>query len=136
MDALDRKILAFLKENSRATYMAMAKALDLSEGAVRQRVKRLTQSGAIRRFTIEVADDNPRAIVFVTTSPAVPTSRVAEEISYLTGVESVVEVAGQYDISVVVLGEDILSVNKSIDAIRGVEGVQNTNTLFVLRRWK
>jgi DNA-binding Lrp family transcriptional regulator len=51
-------------------------------------------------------------------------------------VDSVVEVAGQYDISAVVAGEDIRSVNESIDAIREVEGVQSTNTLFVLRSWK
>ena len=135
MDELDLRILALLKEDSRAPYTQMAEVLKLSEGAVRQRVKRLIQSGRIRRFTAEMASDNPRAIVLVSTSSFVPSSKAAEKISKIPGVESVVEVAGQYDISAVVSGGDIRSVNESIDAIREVEGVQRTNTLFVLRRW-
>jgi len=136
MDALDTKILSLLKEDGRATYIQIGKVLGLSEGAVRQRVKRLVQSGVIRRFTIELAADSPRAMVFVSTSPVIPSSKVAEKISTIPCVESVVEVAGQYDILALVSGEDIRSVNESIDAIRGVEGVQNTNTLFVLRSWR
>jgi Lrp/AsnC family transcriptional regulator of lysine biosynthesis len=135
MDELDLRILVLLKEDSRATYTQMAEVLKLSEGAVRQRVKRLIQSGKIRRFTVEIASDNPRAIVLVSTS-LVPSSKVAERISKIPGVESVVEVAGQYDISAAVSGGDIRSVNESIDAIREVEGVQSTNTLFVLRSWQ
>jgi len=135
VDELDLRILALLKEDSRAPYTQMAEVLKLSEGAVRQRVKRLIQSGRIRRFTAEMASDNPRAIVLVSTSSFVPSSKAAEKISKIPGVESVVEVAGQYDISAVVSGGDIRSVNESIDAIREVEGVQRTNTLFVLRRW-
>jgi len=136
MDALDTKILSLLKEDGRATYIQIGKVLGLSEGAVRQRVKRLVQSGVIRRFTIELAADSPRAMVLVSTSPVIPSSKVAEKISTIPCVESVVEVAGQYDILALVSGEDIRSVNESIDAIRGVEGVQNTNTLFVLRSWR
>ncbi len=136
VDELDLRILALLKEDSRATYTQMAEVLKLSEGTVRQRVKRLIQSGRIRRFTVEMASDNPRAIVLVSTSSLVPSSKVAEKISKIPGVESVVEVAGQYDISAVVSGGDIRSVNESIDAIREVEGVQSTNTLFVLRSWQ
>ena len=136
MDELDLRILALLKEDSRAPYTQMAEVLKLSEGAVRQRVKRLIQSGRIRRFTAEMASDNPRAIVLVSTSSFVPSSKAAEKISKIPGVESVVEVAGQYDISAVVSGGDIRSVNESIDAIREVEGIQSTNTLFVLRSWQ
>ncbi len=135
MDELDTRILAILKEDSRAKYIQMAEMLELSEGTVRQRVKRLVQSGKIRRFTVELACDSPRAMVLVSTSSLVPSSNVAERISKVRGVESVAEVAGQYDISAVVSGGDIRSVNESIDAIREVEGVQSTNTLFVLRRW-
>jgi DNA-binding Lrp family transcriptional regulator len=136
MDSLDRRIIVLLKEDARRGYTDMAKVLGLSEGAVRQRVKRLVQTGVIRSFTVETAEQYPRAIVFVSASPNIPTGRVAEKIVNIEGVESVFEVAGQYDISVVVSGEDVSAVNRSIDSIREVEGVQGTNTFFVLRRWK
>jgi len=130
------KILALLREDARMPYTEMAKALGLSEGAVRQRVRNLMESRVVRRFTVETADDNPRAIVFISTSPKVPVPKIAKSVSALGDVESVMEVAGQYDISVVVSGPDVSSVNQCIDAIREVEGVQATNTLFVLRKWK
>jgi len=136
MDALDMKVLSLLKEDARMPYTEMAKALGLSEGTVRQRVKNLRESGVIKRFTVEIAEDSPRAIVFVSTSPKVPVPAIAKNVSALLGVESVMEVAGQYDISVVVSGHNVSSVNQCIDAIREVEGVLATNTLFVLRRWK
>lgn len=136
MDALDMKILALLKEDARKPYTEMGKALGLSEGAVRQRAKNLVESGIIKKFTVETEEDNPRAIVFISTSPKVPVPKIARNVSGLSGVESVMEVAGQFDISVVVSGPDVSSVNQCIDAIREVEGVQATNTLFVLRRWK
>jgi len=136
MDELDAKILEILKEDSRTTYTQIGKALNLSEGAARLRVRRLMESGMIRKFTIELSSENPRAIVFVSTSSLIPSSRIAEKISKIQCVDSVVEVAGQYDISAVVSGQDIRSVNQSVDAIREVEGVVNTNTLFILRRWK
>jgi len=136
MDALDTKILALLKEDARMPYTEMGKALGLSEGAVRQRVRNLLGSGVIKRFTVEIADDNPRAIVFISTSPKVPVPMIAKNVSGLSGVESVMEVAGQFDISVVVSGSDVSSVNQCIDSIREIEGVQATNTLFVLRRWR
>ena len=137
LDTLDIKILSILKEEYLAApFTNMAKALGLSEGAVRQRVKNLVESGVIKRFTVEITENNPRAIVFISTSSNVPVPTIAKNVSTLLGIESVMEVAGQFDISAVVSGADVSSVNQCIDAIREVEGVRTANTLFVLRRWK
>ena len=136
MDSLDVKILSIMKEDARIPFTEIAKKLDLSEGAVRQRVKNLTESGIIRKFTVETAENVPRALVFISTSPRVPVPTIAKNIAALDGVDSVMEVAGQFDIGVVVSGQDVSSVNGCIDLMREVEGVQTTNTLFVLRKWK
>ena len=136
LDALDVKILSIMKEDARIPFTEIAKKLDLSEGAVRQRVKNLTESGIIRKFTVETAENVPRALVFISTSPRVPVPTIAKNIAALDGVDSVMEVAGQFDIGVVVSGQDVSSVNGCIDLMREVEGVQTTNTLFVLRKWK
>lgn len=136
MDSLDMKILTIMKKDARIPYTEMAKTLSLSEGAVRQRVNKLVELGIITRFTLETAENYPKAIVFISTSPGVPVPTIAKNVSSLPGIESVMEVAGQFDISVVVAGQDVSSVNQCIDAIREVDGVQSTNTLFVLRKWK
>ncbi|MEM2255054.1 MAG: AsnC family protein, partial [Candidatus Bathyarchaeia archaeon] len=39
VDEIDRKIIQILKQNGRATYGEIGKAVGLSEGAVRKRIK-------------------------------------------------------------------------------------------------
>ncbi|MDQ1279920.1 MAG: hypothetical protein QG670_1182 [Thermoproteota archaeon] len=136
MDDIDRKIIEFLQRDSRTPYTDVAKALSLSEGTVRRRIQNLFHSGIIKRFTVEVWEDNPKALVLVSTIPPTPTSQIAERILKLDGIESIFEVAGQDDIAVLASGDDIASINQCVDNIRSIEGVQTTNTLFVLRKWK
>lgn len=135
-DELDRDILELLRNNSRTPYTEMAKSLSVSEGTVRQRVKRLLKTGMIKRFTIETINVWPEALILVSTSSSFSTPKIAEQILLVQGVKSISELAGQYDISVVVWGESISKINESVDAIRGIKGVKSTHTLFVLKRWK
>lgn len=136
MDELDGKFLELLREDSRLTYTKMALILGVSEGTVRQRIRRLLASGVIVRFTIETSTECPEALVMISTSPNFSTSKVAEQIMRIRGIQCMSEVAGQYDIFVIVSGVDISSVNSSIDDIRSVNGVENTYTLFILRKWR
>ncbi|MEM2454494.1 MAG: winged helix-turn-helix transcriptional regulator, partial [Candidatus Bathyarchaeia archaeon] len=55
MDQVDLQILRILKENSRIKYVEIAKAVGLTEGAVRRRIKQLKENGIIRKFTIETS---------------------------------------------------------------------------------
>lgn len=48
LDDIDRRIVSALTENGRKPYREIARALGISEGAVRQRVSRLTDDGLIR----------------------------------------------------------------------------------------
>jgi len=136
LDDIDRKILDVLSKDSRLAFTDIAGRLKLSEGTVRRRVQSLLESGVIKRFTIETWEESLKALVLVSTTPAIPTSQIAERILRLDGIDSAFEVAGQYDISVIVSGENIAAINQCIDSIRGIEGVETTNTLFVLRKWR
>lgn len=48
------KLIRILQENSRTPFLRIAKALGVSEAAVRKRVKKLEKEGVIKRYTIEV----------------------------------------------------------------------------------
>ncbi|MCD6312907.1 MAG: Lrp/AsnC family transcriptional regulator [Thaumarchaeota archaeon] len=48
------KLIKFLMENSRRSYVELARLLGITEAAVRKRVKRLEELGIIRKYTIEV----------------------------------------------------------------------------------
>jgi len=135
LDAVDKKIMALLRTDSRTSYTNMAKTLDMSEGTVRRRIQNLVQSGIIKRFTVEARDERPKALVLMSIAPSIPTSQIAKQISKFGGVTSLFEVAGPYDITLTVSGDNIPSINQRIDEIRSVKGVQQTTTLFVLKEW-
>lgn len=123
-----------LREDARVSFVEIAERVRLSEAAVRRRVSNLVASGAIRRFTIELNDsDLTSAIIFVSVNPSNPTSEVSKNIRGVTGVETVYETTGQFDIAAILKGASITEVNKSVEDIRRLNGVLNTNTMIVLR---
>jgi len=127
-------LLGLLREDSRASNTRLALRLGLSESAVRRRIGNLMSAGRIRRFTVEVDDnDLTSAITWVSVDPSIPTRQVSEKIRNIKGVESVYETAGQFDIAVVVKGTNIGDVNGTIEGIRRAGGVTGTNTTMVLR---
>lgn len=133
-DKTDEQIIGILSQNSRISNTELAQRLSMSESAIRRRISNLTASGRIRRFTLEVDDQHlSSAITWVSVSPSVPTGQVSSKIRGVPGVAEVYETAGQFDIAVVVKGANIVEVNKSIEAIRRIEGIINTNTTMVLR---
>jgi Lrp/AsnC family transcriptional regulator for asnA, asnC and gidA len=134
VDEIDEKIINLLKENSRVTYVEIGNTVGLSEGAVRNRVQALVNSGMIRKFTIEVAPSiRVRALTMISVNPSVPTYSISKKIEELSGIERIYEVTGEYDVFCVVSSRDIEGVNQCIEDIRKIEGVVKTNTIIVLR---
>ncbi len=136
MDEVDKQIIQILKDDGRAGYNDIGKQIGLSEGAVRKRVKTLTDLGVIRKFTIKVGvAEGAEAITLLATNPSCPTQDVSNKIREISNVETLYEVTGEYDIVVVISGLNVVEVNECIEEIRRVEGIMKTNTMIVLRSW-
>lgn len=133
-DKIDEEILKVLKEDSRASFVDIGKKLKLSESAVRRRVKNLTDAQIIKKFTIEIGEKNAtKAIVLISVESSMDTARVSSKLTKLDGIQTVYEITGQYDIAVILSAPNIMDVNSSIDALRKVPGVSDTNTVIILR---
>ncbi len=136
MDEVDKQIIQILKDDGRAGYNDIGKQIGLSEGAVRKRVKTLTDLGVIRKFTIKVGvAEGAEAITLLATNPSCPTQDVSNKIREISNVETLYEVTGEYDIVVVISGLNVVEVNECVEKIRRVEGIMKTNTMIVLRSW-
>jgi len=136
MDNTDKAIIEILKKDGRATYSNIGKRIGLSEGAVRKRIKTLSNSGAIKRFTVKVGlTEGAEAIALLSVDPSLPTSDVSKALKKLSNVETVYEITGQYDIAVIISGFNITEVNECLEKIRRLKGVANTNTMIILRSW-
>jgi DNA-binding Lrp family transcriptional regulator len=134
-DKVDEKIIEYLKENSRESFVDIGKKLKLSESAVRRRVKNLLGSGVIKKFTLELGEENATsAIVLVSVDSATDTSKVSLKLTKLEGVKTVYEITGQYDITVIISAATIAEINNSIDGLRKIPGVVDTNSVIILKK--
>ncbi len=133
-DKIDEKIIEFLRNDSRESFVDIGKKLKLSESAVRRRVKNLVSSGTIKKFTLEVGDANTTsAIVLISVDSTMDTSKVSSKLTKLQGVKTVYEITGQYDITVIIRAPNITEINSCIDLLRKIPGVTDTNTVIILR---
>ncbi len=134
VDETDKQIVKLLKDDSRAGYGEIGTKVGLSEGAVRKRIKTLSDDGVIRKFTVKIGvAEGAQAITLLATNPAYPTHEVSKKIQAIPNVETVYEVTGEYDIVAVISGMNVTEVNECIEKIRRVEGIMKTNTMIVLR---
>jgi Lrp/AsnC family transcriptional regulator of lysine biosynthesis len=134
LDEKDKQIIKLLKDDARAGYGDLGSKIGLSEGAVRKRIKTLTDEGIIRKFTVKISlTEEAQAITLLTANPAIPTQEVSKKIQAIPNVETIYEVSGEYDIVTVISGMNMTEVNECIEKIRLVEGIVKTNTMIVLR---
>ena len=133
-DETNEKIIEFLRNDSRESFVEIGKKLMISESAVRRRVKNLVENGIIKRFTIEVGERNATsAIVLISVDSTIDTTKVSSKLTKLEGVKTIYEITGQYDISVIISAPNIADINNSIDGLRKIPGVIDTNTVIILK---
>jgi Lrp/AsnC family transcriptional regulator, leucine-responsive regulatory protein len=134
LDETNKEIIKLLKDDARAGYGEIGAKVGLSEGAVRKRIKTLTDENVIRKFTVKIGvAEGAQAITLLATNPSYPTQEVSKKIQAIPNVETVYEVTGEYDIVSVISGMNVTEVNECIEKIRRVEGIMKTNTMIVLR---
>ena len=132
---MDRKIIEILIKDARTPYTDIAKKLGVSEATIRKRVSKLVKSGVIKRFTVEIGESGMKAIVLVKVKPGYNIPEIAKSISEIGDVMKACEVTGEYDIVVEIASPDTISLNKTIEIIRSMEGVSGTLSMVVLAVW-
>jgi len=75
------------------------------------------------------------AIVMVKCESNVYTTAVARRILWIKGIESVLEISGDFDIEVHINVDSISQMNEVLEEIRVIKGVEATNTRVVLKKF-
>lgn len=138
LDDVSKAIVEQLQTDGRRSYAEIGKAVGLSEAAVRQRVQKLTDAGVMQ----VVAVTDPMQLGFyrqamIGVKVAGDTSVVAETLAKIPAVDYVVLTAGSFDILAEVVCEnddDLIDLLNT--RIRGIDGVQSTETFVYLRLQK
>jgi DNA-binding Lrp family transcriptional regulator len=136
LDDIDQKIIDLLKKDSRTSFVKIAEVVGLSETAVRKRIKNLQDNSTIRRFTVEVDEEQQtKAIAMIETQASMHTPEISQKFIKIEGVSYLFETTGEYDIIAILSTTTIEELNRTLEEIRLTEGVIRTNTSLVLRSW-
>ncbi len=136
----DIKILNMLSDNGRMSYVDLAKELDLSRVAIRDRINQMQDAGIIEKFSVVInsekvgkgvsaffnVDCEPNSLVYV-----------AEKLAENPQVASCYQMTGPSTLHTHVLVEDFKSLEKFInEELYALDGINRVESHILLRRFK
>jgi Lrp/AsnC family transcriptional regulator for asnA, asnC and gidA len=139
LDETDRAIVSHLQYDGRKPYTEIAGKLGVSEGAVRRRVKRMTDQGVLQIVGIvepQLLEWNAAGMVGVSVQ-AGQVEAVGEQIAQFPEVTYLFMASGGFDLFVEVYCRDrehfVSFLNNKLQKIPGVE---RTETFMILKMFK
>jgi DNA-binding Lrp family transcriptional regulator len=139
MDSLDRRLLALLRENARASIASLAKSLGVARGTVQNRLARLERDGTVVGYSVrlkpQVEEHNIRALMTI----AVEGNRIDAVIAALRGdpaVGALHSTNGRWDIVAELRAESLASFDQVLGRIRQLDGIASTETSLLLSTFK
>jgi Lrp/AsnC family transcriptional regulator for asnA, asnC and gidA len=139
LDETDRTIVSHLQYDGRKPFTEIAASLGVSEGAVRRRVKRMTDEGILQIVGIvepQFLEWNAAGMVGVSVQPG-QVEAVGEQIAQFPEVTYLFMASGGFDLFVEVYCRDrqhfVTFLNRKLQQVPGVE---RTETFMILKMFK
>lgn len=131
----DRELLALLGENARTPVATLAKKLSLSRTTVQARLERLEREGVIVGYGVRLSDEYSsslvRAHILITIAPKA-LSQVTSSLDKVKAVIALHSVSGTFDLIAIIEAPSISELDRLIDQIGVVEGVERTLSSIIL----
>ena len=135
MNGLDDRLIEFLRANSRESVTNLANKLGVSRATVKEHIARLEQRRIIQGYTIRFHPEHEQhqvnAYVMICADPRLMPS-IVRQIKQIPSVESLQTISGVYDLMTQINCESTLQLDRVIDKITEIEGVEKTLTSIVL----
>ena len=136
-DDVDRRIIAVLNVEGRINNKEIAAKLGISEGTVRNRIRKLTDTGLLRVAGLINPDDSPNKqlmLLGVSIACSRDLAKKAAEIAKLDGVQSAYITAGRYDIMVEVWIDAKGGLIKFLSqTLATVDGITSTESFLIMK---
>jgi Lrp/AsnC family transcriptional regulator, regulator for asnA, asnC and gidA len=137
IDDTDRAIIGHLQRDGRAPFTQIAAEIGLSEGAVRKRVQRLTDSGHMQ--VVAVTDPlglGDRRVALIGLRINSRTEKTAAWVAALPEVEYLVATAGRYDLMFEVIVESEEHLLELLSTLRARADVIEVEAFPCLKLYK
>lgn len=135
LDDTDRALLALLRDNARAPVAELARRLGLSRTTVQSRLQRLERERAVAGYTVVVPAEAEaalvRAHVLITLAPR-QAAAIEAALRRIPEVRTLHSVSGPFDLIAIVAAASIGELDRLIDRIGTLDGVERTTSAIVL----
>ena len=128
LDDLDRRIIARLGDDARTSMRQISRELDVSEGAVRARVRRLHDAGAVRMAVITNAALHDRfpAFLWIDLTARDLAKEVAGQLAAIQEITFVSTMLGRADILAITLAGDSGELSRFVhEKVRNIAGIRD-----------
>ena len=139
MDDLDRKLVALLSRDARASVTALAKALGVSRGTILNRMARMEKARVIRGYGVKLrpgADDAAVRAWTCVRVEGVQTRKVVAALLGEPGVETLYDTNGRWDLLAGLQAATMSELSELLARIRLINGIGDTETSIQLAAFR
>ena len=139
LDETDYKILEILRRDARTPFTEVGRDLGISDATVHVRVKRMTDEGIIKRYTVVVEEEalgrKVRGFALINVNPG-SLKEVANQLVGHDRVSTVYEIHGPNDLLVKVEEGGLDEMRDLMLKVREIPNVATTELITVFKVWK
>ena len=134
-DELDRRIIAHLRGDGRASFAKLADAIGVARGTVQNRLDRLAETGTLLGFTVRIREDyDDRRVHAVMMIEVVgkSTTQVIRKLRGIPEIASLHTTNGKWDLVADIRAGSLSDFDRVLREIRMIDGVSNSETSLLL----
>ncbi|AUX79816.1 MULTISPECIES: Lrp/AsnC family transcriptional regulator [Sinorhizobium] len=134
-DDLDRRIIAHLRVDGRASLSKLSDALGVARGTVQNRLDRLLETGTLMGFTVRVREDydlNTVQAVMMIEVVGKSTTQVIRKLRGIPEIHKLHTTNGNWDLVANIRAANLSEFDRILREVRMIDGVANSETSLLL----
>ncbi|MDW9508487.1 AsnC family transcriptional regulator [Sinorhizobium meliloti] len=134
-DDLDRRIIAQLRADGRASLSKLSDALGVARGTVQNRLDRLLETGTLLGFTVRVREDydvNTVHAVMMIEVVGKSTTQVVRKLRGMPEIYTLHTTNGNWDLVANIRAANLSEFDRILREVRMIDGVANSETSLLL----
>jgi DNA-binding Lrp family transcriptional regulator len=136
-DDIDRRLIALLQADARASTASLARRLGVARSTVHERIARLEKLGVITGYAAILSrnpsDENSQALVMLSVLQQ-QSRQVVDRLNAFPEIKLALAVSGEHDIFLTVEAPHLEDLDALLDEIAEIPGVERTKSWIVLAR--
>ena len=131
----DEQLIALLRENGRVSVSEIARKMSVSRTAAQMRLQKLERQGVIEGYAVKLSSKflkaRVRALVMIK-FPPIKRAEIEKQLSAIQTLTALYSISGEFDMAGMVSAAAMDELDKIIDKIGCIEGIEKTMSSIIL----